>query len=74
VREAESLVQLLLNPPQPAQAKTPDRDLLRLQEELSESVGTKVVIKPGNRGSGKLILDYTSHEHLDELIANLQKL
>ena len=74
VREAESLVQLLLNPPEPAQPKTPDRDLLRLQEELSESVGTKVVIKPGSRGAGKLILDYSSHEHLDELIANLQKL
>jgi ParB family chromosome partitioning protein len=74
VREAESLVQLLLNPAVPAPAKTPDRDLLRLQEELSESVGTKVVIKPGSRGAGKLILDYSSHEHLDELIANLQKL
>jgi len=74
VREAESLVQRLLNPVVKAtsKAKKPNRDILRLQEELSEAMGTKVIIKAGNRGAGKLIIDYTSHDHLDGLITRLK--
>ena len=74
VREAESLVQHLLNPETKAasKAKKPNRDILRLQEELSEAMGTKVSIKPGSKGAGRLIIDYTSHDHLDELIARLK--
>jgi ParB family chromosome partitioning protein len=71
VREAEKLVQHILNP-QPAHAKEkPDRDITNLQEALSQRIGTTVQIKIGNKGSGKLIIDYTSHDHLDELIARL---
>lgn len=74
VREAEALVQRLLNPvaKEPGKAKKPNRDILRLQEELSEALGTKVTIKPGSRGAGKLVIEYTSHDHLDELISRLK--
>ncbi len=74
VREAESLVQRLLEPVTKAasKAKKPNRDILRLQEELSEALGTKVTIKVGRKGAGKLVIDYTSHDHLDELIARLK--
>lgn len=71
VREAEKLVQHILNP-QPVHVKEkPDRDIINLQEALSQRIGTTVQIKIGNKGSGKLIIDYTSHDHLDELIARL---
>jgi len=74
VREAEALVQRLLNPATKTEtkAKKPNRDLLRLQDELSEAMGTKVTIKAGNKGAGKLVIEYTSHDHLDEIIAKLK--
>ncbi len=72
VREAERLVQHILNP-QPAHVKEkPDRDILNLQESLSQLIGTSVQIKIGRKGAGKLVIDYTSHDHLDELIARLK--
>lgn len=71
VREAEKLVQQILSP-QPVHAKEkPDRDILNLQETLSQRIGTSVQIKIGNKGMGKLIIDYCSHDHLAELIARL---
>ena len=71
VREAEKLVHNLLNP-QPVHVKEkPDRDIINLQEALSQRIGTTVQIKIGNKGSGKLVIDYSSHDHLDELIARL---
>jgi len=71
VREAEKLVQNILNP-QPVHVKEkPDRDTLNLQEALSQRIGTTVQIKIGNKGAGKLVIDYSSHDHLDELIARL---
>lgn len=72
VREAEKLVQHILNP-QPVHVKEkPDRDILNLQEELSQRIGTSVQIKIGNKGTGKLVIDYSSHDHLEELIARLK--
>ena len=72
VREAEKLVQHVLHP-QPVHVKEkPDRDILNLQETLSQRIGTTVQIKLGNKGAGKLVIDYSSHDHLDELIARLK--
>lgn len=72
VREAEKLVQHLLHP-QPVHVKDkPDRDILNLQEELSQRIGTSVQIKIGNKGTGKLVIEYSSHDHLEELIARLK--
>lgn len=72
VREAEKLVQNLSNPaPKPKKTKL-NRDILLLQEELSQQIGTNVQIKAGKKGQGKLIIHYTSHDHLDELINRLK--
>jgi ParB family chromosome partitioning protein len=70
VRETEKLVQDILNPKQkkPGKLKT-SRDILRFEEELSEKFGTKVEIKPGRKGAGKLMISYVSHEHLDDLLS-----
>jgi ParB family chromosome partitioning protein len=74
VRETEQLVNDILQPhtrqarPKPRMS----RDIQRLEEEVSEKLGTTVEIKPtGKNGSGKLVINYMSHEHLDSLLARL---
>ena len=73
VRETEKLVQDILNPKQqkPGKLRT-SRDILRFEEELSEKFGTKVEIKPGKKGAGKLVITYASHEHLDDLLSKFK--
>jgi ParB family chromosome partitioning protein len=72
VREAERLVSAMLNPPA-ARKKRSNRDVLRLQEEVSEQLGTKVEIKAGAKGAGKLVIAYSSLDHLDELLRRLKR-
>jgi ParB family chromosome partitioning protein len=72
VREAEKLVNNILNPQPVHQKEKPDRDILNLQEALSQRIGTSVQIKIGSKGAGKLVIEYSSHEHLDELINRLK--
>jgi ParB family chromosome partitioning protein len=75
VRETEQLVNELLHPK--ARLRRPkarsSRDIQRLEEEVSEKLGTTVEIKPGKKGSGRLVVHYMSHEHLDELLAKLAR-
>ena len=60
----------------PTQADLPlSRDVARFTEELSERFGTTVDIKQRGRGGskgGKLIIDYSSNEHLDDLLARFK--
>ena len=73
VRETEKLVQDILNPkPKKSSRVRTSRDILRFEEELSEKFGTKVEIKPGKKGAGKLVLSYSSHEHLDDLLSRFK--
>lgn len=75
VRETEELVQAILNPKVKSAPSRPriDRDTARLQEEVSERLGTTVEIRAGKKGAGKLIVDYMSHAHLDELLGKLTR-
>jgi len=73
VRETEKAVQDILNPKQKKTVKLKtSRDILRFEEELSEKFGTKVEIKPGKKGAGKLVISYASHEHLDSLLSKFK--
>jgi len=73
VRETEKLVQDFLNPRQTKRGRLKtSRDILRFEEELSERFGTKVEIKPGKKGAGKLVISYASHEHLDDLLSKFK--
>ncbi|OQA33161.1 MAG: putative chromosome-partitioning protein ParB [Betaproteobacteria bacterium ADurb.Bin341] len=72
VREAERLAQHLLNPPKPAAAHEVDRDLLRLQEDLSDSLGAAVAIRANKKGAGKVVIDFASLDQLDALLARLR--
>ncbi len=72
VREAEQLVQHITHPPKKAAAQPVDRDLLRLQEELADGLGTSVQIRSNKKGAGKVTIDFASLEQLDGLISRLR--
>jgi len=71
VREAEALAQQLLKGAGATRKKKVDRDIARLEEEAAGKIGTTVEIKAGRKGTGKLVLHYSSFEHLDELLVKL---
>jgi ParB family chromosome partitioning protein len=75
VRETEQLVGDILQPHAKAARPKPraSRDVQRLEEEMSEKLGTSVEIKPGKKGAGKLVISYMSHEHLDDLLDKLTR-
>jgi len=71
-RETEALVQRLLRGEGVRRRKKVDRDVARLEEEVSERLGTTVEIRPGRKGSGKVVVHYASHDHLDQLLRKLR--
>jgi ParB family chromosome partitioning protein len=74
MRDTEKLVgRLLRRVPAKKLRKTADRDVLRLQEELAQKLGTKVQIKAGNKGRGSLVIQYTTLDQLDAILARLNR-
>jgi ParB family chromosome partitioning protein len=73
VRQAEHLVSQALLPPQVRTRPIRDRDLVALEEELSEQLGTRVAIAPRKKGAGRLSIDYSSLDQLDTLLGLLRK-
>ncbi len=75
VREAEKLVQqhgeTTLVKTAGKKTHKVDRDTRQLQEEMSAHLGVRVEIRPGNKGGGKLVIEYSSNDHLGELTAKL---
>jgi ParB family chromosome partitioning protein len=73
VRETEALVQTMAHgSPGARRVRRADRDLLRLEEELSGSLGTTVEIRASKKGSGKLLVHYSSLDHLEQLLKRLR--
>ena len=73
VRETERLVHQFAHPGRRRRmAPAPDADLARLQEDLAESLGAKVAIVAKSGGSGKLVINYSSLEQLDGILAKLK--
>lgn len=77
VREAEGLVQNWAKQHATTAAKTApkvaiSRDVARLEEQLAERIGASVAIKTGAKGTGKLVISYTSNDHLEALLARIQ--
>jgi len=74
VRQTETLVNAILHPAVKARRKlSSDRDVARLEEELSEEIGTTIQIKPGKKGAGRLIISYSSPDHLDDLLSRFRR-
>ena len=72
VREAERLVQREMSPPSVRVAPKPDRDLLRLQEELSDTLGATVAIKTNRKGAGKMTIDFSDLDQLEGILIRLR--
>lgn len=68
VREAEKLAQRMLKPANSGSPE-PDRDVIRLQEDLAERLGARVTLSPRKGGKGRLVIDYDNLEQLDSIIA-----
>jgi len=74
VRETERLVQGAATTASPRRATSKlDPDSRRLQEELAESLGAMVRLKPRRGGKGSLVIDYASLDELDALIKKLKR-
>ena len=72
VRMAEKLVKDAQTEPKPQKAKAVDHDTLRLQNELTEKLGAKVVIDHKDNGAGKLVITYASLEELDGILEQIR--
>ncbi len=74
VRETERLVAQALNPPIKKNVQQPgDRDLLRLEDELSDRLGATVKITANRKGAGRLSIRFNTLDQLDGLLERLGK-
>ena len=72
VRDAERLVQHALRPPKEGEAKKPDRDLLRLQDELADLLGAQVEIRTNKKGAGKVQIEFGDLDQLEGILQHLR--
>ncbi len=72
VREAEAMVGNMQRGRMARRARKTDRDLARLEEEVSGRLGTTVEIRAGRKGRGKVIVHYSGLDHLDQLLKKLR--
>jgi len=71
VRQTEALVKAMLAPAVDAAPQRKDPDIDRLERQLSERFGTKVVIENKN-GRGKLVIQYSDLDVLDGILNLIQ--
>jgi ParB family transcriptional regulator, chromosome partitioning protein len=72
VRDAERLAQQALKPPKSVAAAKPDRDVLRLQDELSDALGAQVQIRTNRKGAGKIQIEFGDLEQLEGILQRLR--
>jgi ParB family chromosome partitioning protein len=74
VRETEALVRRLLNPASADNgAPAPqDPDIRRLERELAEKLGAKVLFQHASSGKGKLVVSYNSLDELEGILTHIQ--
>ncbi len=72
VRETERLVHRMLNPRQHRPGSEPDRDLLRLEEEIADALGATVKIRANRKGAGQLSIRFGDLDQLDSLLSRLR--
>jgi len=73
VRQIEHLVAQALSASPSRKRPARDRDLVALEEELSEHLGMHVSIAPRKKGTGRLMIDYRSLDQLDVVLTRLRR-
>jgi ParB family chromosome partitioning protein len=73
VRDTEAMVRRLLTPARDDASlpKTTDPDIRRLELELAEKLGAKVLFQHGSSGKGKLTVTYNSLDELEGILAHI---
>jgi ParB family chromosome partitioning protein len=75
VRETEALVRRVLEgggATRKVEARPADPDIQRLENELSDKLGARVAIQHTAKGRGKLVVNYTSLDELEGILAHIQ--
>lgn len=73
VRDAEQLVKEFSAGKVAATKKVEkDRDVMRLQEELSQALGAVVIIDAAKNGAGSLKIRYSNLDQLDDIVGKLR--
>ncbi|NIO38991.1 MAG: ParB/RepB/Spo0J family partition protein [Burkholderiales bacterium] len=74
VREAEQLVSKAPVVAKPSKTRPrKDRDIMALEESLSETLGTAVMIRHHKSGRGTLLIHYADLDQLDAILARLRQ-
>ncbi|MGH8749756.1 MAG: ParB/RepB/Spo0J family partition protein [Burkholderiales bacterium] len=74
VRDTERMIQAAQHPAQRKKggARSADPDLVRLETELADALGTKVRIEATRRGAGRIVVSYSTLDQLDGILAKLR--
>jgi ParB family chromosome partitioning protein len=75
VRQTEGLVKRVLagaDKTQAGDSTTVDPDIRRLQDDLAERLGARVVITHGSKGRGKLVVSYNSLDELEGILEHIR--
>jgi ParB family transcriptional regulator, chromosome partitioning protein len=75
VRETEALVRRLSTARpdlEPREPERPDPNIARLEQDLTDRLGAKVLLQQGAKGRGKLVISYNSLDELDGILAHIQ--
>lgn len=73
VRQTETVVRRILEekPTKSVADKESNADVKRLEQELSEKIGSAVNIERNSKGKGKLVIKYNSLDELDGILAHI---
>lgn len=71
VRQTEALVRAYASPKKNASQAVKSTDIRNLEETLAEKLGTKVSVQDNN-GKGKLVIEYSSLDTLDGILAHIK--
>jgi ParB family chromosome partitioning protein len=74
VRETEALVRRLTTaaPDTPREASRIDPNIRKLEADLGDKLGAKVLLQHASSGKGKLVINYNSLDELDGILAHIQ--
>lgn len=72
VRDTENLVRKILEPAKQKEQPKDDPDVKRLETKLSENLGAAVSISHNTKGKGKMVINYSSLDELDGILAHFK--
>ena len=72
VRQTESLVRNVNTGSELDRKKSIDPNIKKLEEDLGEKLGAKVIIQHTEKGKGRLVINYNSLDELDGILVHLE--